>query len=161
MTTIPEPIYCTSDELRAELNLDDEVLDDAEATRVIQDAEDIIDRFLGGWSLDGQEETGRKVLQIDVEPWQWAKLTRAAVKLAARFYTEPSVLEQFYQETKGPDFSVSGPKGGTLVRMLGVRVLALLDDSGLRRLAGHARAGRRNPIRQTYTRFLERTRFTG
>jgi hypothetical protein len=162
MTELTEPIYCTAAALRTELALNEAALPDAAATSKIQDAEDVIDRMLGGWFWGPNEQTGRKVTQGDVMPWQWAKLTRATVKLAARLYNDPSRLEQIYEITRGPDFSAQGLKGGALVHIIGVQVLALIDDSGLRRIAGHARQGRgRRGIKGTYERFLTATRHDG
>lgn len=162
MTSIPEPIYCTTAQLVAELEVgSDAVPDNAVATRTIEDAEDLIDRMLGGWFWGPNEQTGRKVTQGDVMPWQWSKLTRATVKLAARLYRDPSVLDQVYQTISGPDFSASGPKGGALVKMIGVQVLALLDDSGLRRIAGRATQGRGRRRKPGYERFLTATRHDG
>lgn len=159
--TMSEPYYCTSNELRTELGLNAEALPDPIAIAKIQDAEDLIDRLLGGWAWGEEESTGRKVVQGDVMPWQWAKLIRATVKLSARIYQQPDLLDQTYQTVSGPDFSFSGPKGGALVHMIGVQVLALLDDSGLRRIAGRARQGRRHRIKGTYERFLRATRHDG
>jgi hypothetical protein len=162
MTVTPEPIYCTVEELRAELELDSEAVpDDGMAKRAIEDAEDIIDRILGGWFWGPNEDTGRKVTQGDVMAWQWTKLTRATMKLSARLYRDPSLLEQAYESESGPDFSHSGPKGGALVTMIGVQVLALLDDSGLRRIAGRSTQGRGHRYRAAYERFLAATRHDG
>jgi hypothetical protein len=155
MTTLTEPIYASVEELQAEL-ADGPVPDGAAATRVIQDAEDVIDRFLGGARWWPEETTGRKVVQANVLPWQWAKLTRATVKLAARLYRDSTLLtEQAFETIRGPDFSATKPSGGAAVRLLGIQVLALLDDSGLRQLAGRARqGGRRRGMRPDYERFL-------
>lgn len=160
--TTTEPYYCTTAELVAELEVGEgTVPDDTIAIRAIQDAEDLIDRLLGGWYWGPNELTGRKVTQGDVMAWQWSKLQRATVKLAARLYRDPSVLEQVYQVVSGPDFTASGPKGGALVHMIGVHVLSLLDDSGLRRIAGRSRQGRGPRIKGTYERFLRATRHDG
>jgi hypothetical protein len=163
MTTLAEPIYCTVAELVAELEAQEAsgIPDTTRAIRQIEDAEDLIDRLLGGWYWGPNEETGRKVTQGDVMSYQWAKLTRATVKLAARLYQQPKLLDQVYQAVRGPDFSFTGPKGGALVTIIGVQVLALLDDSGLRRVAGHARPGRGRGIRAGYERFLTATRHDG
>lgn len=162
MTVTPEPIYCTTAELVTELEVGEgAVPDDAIARRAIEDAEDLIDRVLGGWYWGPNEQTGRKVVQGDVMAWQWTKLTRATVKLAARLYRDPSLLEQSFEATRGPDFSVQGPKGGALVRIMGVQVLALLDDSGLRRIVGRANKGRGHRYRQGFERFLSATRHDG
>src|ERR1035437_673958 len=162
MTVETEPLYCSTAELVPEFEVDSETIpDDAVALRTILDAEDLIDRILGGWYGTPNEQTGRKVTKGDVMAWQWSKLPRATVKLAVRLYNDPSVLEQIYEATRGPDFSMQGPKGGALVHMIGVQVLALLDDSGLRRIAGRGRAGRRYRIKPAYQRFLAATRHDG
>jgi hypothetical protein len=157
-----EPYYCTTEELRAELEVGEgTVPDDTIAKRTIEDAEDLVDRMLGGWFWGPNEQTGRKVTEGDVMSWQWAKLKRATVKLSARIYRDPSLLEQVYEATRGPDFSMQGPKGGALVHLIGVQVLALIDDSGLRRIAGRSRQGRGKRIKGTYERFLTATRHDG
>ena len=156
-----EPYYCTIAELRTELGLSEGALPDATATARIEDAEDLIDRLLGGWYWGPNEATGRKVTAGDVMSWQFSKLTRATRKMAARLYRDPNLLDQVYESVRGPDFSMTGPKGGALVRMLGVQVLALLDDSGLRRIAGRSRQGRGRRIKAGYERFLTATRFDG
>lgn len=151
--------YATPTELRAALDVDQNVLDDAAATALILDAEDLIDRVLGGWPPD--ETTGRKIVQGDVEAWQWAKLGRATAKLAARLHRDPGLLSSpVYRSVSGPDFSFVGPQGGGAGQVFGVQVLALLDDSGLRRVAGRAVTGspRRKP---EYDRFLSATRHDG
>jgi hypothetical protein len=157
-----EPYYCSTEELRGELEVGEgTVPDDTIAKRTIEDAEDLVDRMLGGWFWGPNELTGRKVTEGDVMAWQWAKLKRATVKLAARIYRDPSLLDQVYEAIRGPDFSMQGPKGSALVHMIGVQVLALIDDSGLRRIAGRSRQGRGRRIKGTYERFLTATRHDG
>lgn len=152
--------YATPTELRAHLDVDQNGLADAAATALILDAEDLIDRVLGGWPPD--ETTGRKITQGDVEAWQWAKLTRATVKLAARLHRDPGLLTSpAYRSVAGPDFSFSGPQGGGAAHTLGVQVLALLDDSCLRRLAGRAVTGASGRTAPEYERFLHATRHDG
>lgn len=153
-----EPIYTTEAALEAELNGVD--MPTATAVGLIQDAEDLIDRALGGWPPD--ETTGRKIAQGDVEAWQWAKLSRATVKLAARLYRNPGLLSSpAYRSVSGPDFSFSGPQGGGAAQIFGVQVLALLDDSCLRRIAGRAVTGGWRHRKPEYDRFLNATRHDG
>jgi hypothetical protein len=73
-----EPIYTTEAALETELGVD---LPTATAVGLIQDAEDLIDRALGGWPPD--ETTGRKIAQGDVEAWQCAR-TAAATGIFSR-----------------------------------------------------------------------------
>lgn len=131
-----EPYYCTEDQLRDELGVNASTLTNDAAVALIETAEDITDALLGSWPTD--EESGRKVVEADVEEWQWKKLGRFVVKLAALMYRQPKLLEGRRWETEsGPDFSVSGPIGGVLPPYL----LGVLDATNLRRLAGRARPG--------------------
>ena len=105
---------------------------------MILEAEDFTDGLLGGWPID--ETTGRKIVEADVEAWQWSKLNRAVLLLAAELYASPDVLRRArYRREKGPDFEFEDPLGGGVLS----RYLTVLDDSGLRRLSGRARPGRR------------------
>lgn len=130
--TTAEPVvtttYATVQELRDEIVLTDDQLTDQEAKRIILDAEDYIDDELGLWTPN--ETTGRKIVQADVEAWQWAKLRRATVKLAAALHGNPKLTAQRFRRQKGPDFEVDGPMGSPLP----TTVISLLDQSGLRRL---------------------------
>lgn len=153
-------LYSTTALLRTQLGVDFTVLSNTAATVLLSDACEIIDRLLGGWYPD--EATGRKIDEDDVEAWQWAKLQRATTLLAARLHGNSALVEQFWSTVSGPDFSRSGPAGGSLARILGVQTLALLDNSGLRRLAGRAHAGgagRR--MKPGYQRFLDATLHNG
>lgn len=133
-----EPYYCTAAELRTYLNVSSGTLSDSAAIVLIQDAEDWIDTLLGGWPID--ETTGRKILQADVLAWQWAKLGRATIKTAGAVYHDPTLLTvRRYRREKGPDFEVEDPLGGGAL----TPAVALLNASGLRRLAGRAVAGTR------------------
>ena len=133
-----EPYYCTAAELRTYLNVSSGTLSDSAAIVLIQDAEDWIDTLLGGWPVD--ETTGRKILQADVLAWQWAKLGRATIKTAGAVYHDPTLLTvRRYRREKGPDFEVEDPLGGGAL----TPAVALLNASGLRRLAGRAVAGTR------------------
>lgn len=151
--------YATATELRTELDVTALILTDAAAEKLIADAEDLVDTMLGGWEPD--TTTGRKITQTDVETWQWAKLKRATVKVAANLHRNPGVLSSAqWDEVKGPDFWFVGRIGGPLAAIATPIVLALLDDSGLRRLAGRARSG---PYRRRseFDRFLRATRHNG
>lgn len=152
---MPEPIYTTPADVRAVLGVDNTVLPDDKATALIQDCEDAIDRLLGGWPLD--QTTGRKIVQTSVRPWQWTKLARATAKLAAKAWNDPDLLSaQRFQSEQGRDVTRTGPSGPKVGR----DVIALLDDSGLRLLAGRATSGRRR-LRPDFARFLAATRHDG
>lgn len=126
---------------------------------MIEDAEDIVDSLLGAWPPDADASTGRKVIQTEVEPWQWNKLTRATTKVAARLYGDSGILDNAqWSSVSGPDFSLSGPLGGQAVRVIGTQAAVLLDDSLLRRLKGRARPG--SP-RGRYASFFNATRHDG
>lgn len=132
-----EPYYTSANALRTELGgLTSGQLSDAAATLLIQQAEDRIDGLLGGWPVD--ETTLRKIVEDEVESWQWSLLGRATVGLAALLYGTPNLLTQpRYRREKGPDFEVEDPLGGVIPDT----VLGPLNGSGLRRLAGRALPG--------------------
>ena len=131
-------VYATATELRSAVGASLSELPDARAEAVILEAEDFTDGLLGGWPID--ETTGRKIVEADVEAWQWSKLNRAVLLLAAELYASPDVLRRArYRREKGPDFEFEDPLGGGVLS----RYLTVLDDSGLRRLGGRARPGRR------------------
>jgi hypothetical protein len=128
---MPEPYYTTTAALIAEPGL--AAVSAADATKIIENAEDLIDELLGGWPID--KTTGRKIVQAQVEAWQWTKLGRATLKLAVALYKEPDLARRNrWASEKGPDFAVSGPIGGAIA----TEVLAPLNQSGLRRIAGRA-----------------------
>lgn len=152
----PTVHYAEPDELRDVLGLTEDVLPDKRALRLIRDAEDTIDRLLGA-SILPDETTGRKILEADVEAWQWEKLRRATVAVAELLHSNPELARgQQWRSVSGPDFSFAGPQGATV----GAQVIALLDDSGLRRLATRAVAGP-GRMRADYDRFLKATRHNG
>lgn len=124
----------------------------AKGIATIENAEDVIDDLLGRPTSD-PATTGRKVVQTDVEAWQWAKLKRATIKLAAALWANPNLVGgRRWRSESGPDFSFSGPQGS----QVGGQVLALLTASGLRHLAGRATRGRRS-----YESFFAATRHDG
>lgn len=139
-----EPCYTTPDAVRGELGLSMDDLPDDAAVALIRDAEDAIDARLGFRLVD--PDTGRKVVQADVEPWQWDKLSAATVKLAALIHSDPTVVDgPQWQSVTGPDFATVGPLGPSVGR----RVINLLNASGLRRMGGRAvnRCGTGAPMR--------------
>lgn len=160
LVTAPHGTYTTPGALRLELNMDEDdtdTLSDVAATKLILDAEDAVDAMLGVGYLWVDEDTGRKVVEADVEGWQWSKLDRATAKMAAALYRDPTMMSgQRYNKITGPDFSREGPLGA----QAGSQITALLDDSRLRRLT--SRAGNGGPrMRDGYVRFLAATRHNG
>lgn len=156
---MPEPYYSTTVLLNAELGVTP-ALSDAQALVHIQDAEDLVDGVLDAWLPD--ETTGRKIVEADVDAWQWAKLTRATTKVAANLYRNPGVLTTAqYRRVKGPDFEFEDVLGGTLAAILTPNIITILNDSGLRNIAGRAHAGPRPRIRADHDRFLRATRHDG
>lgn len=146
-------VYATASELRTELGVNNTMLPDAAANALILEAEDFTDSLLGGWPID--ETTGRKIEQSDVEAWQWTKLKRAVLLLAAELYSTPTLLQRpRYRREKGPDFEFEDPLGGGILS----RYLAVLNDSGLRRAGGRATAGCRPAARRRYADFFDRER---
>lgn len=124
----PAGAYTTVGALRSELGLDDTQLSDAQATKLCEDASDLIDELLGARPVD--ETTGRKVVESDEEAWRWIKLTRAALKLAVRLHSQPKLTEMLWRKVRGPDFWFEDPSGSEF----GQDVEALLNQSGFRRL---------------------------
>ncbi len=130
--------YATATALRSALGVNSTTLPDARAEALILEAEDFTDALLGAWPIDAT--TGRKIVQADVEAWQWAKLNRAVLLLAGELYSNADVLRRpRYRREKGPDFEFEDPLVGCVL----ARYLNVLDDSGLRRMYGRARAGAR------------------
>lgn len=128
-----EPYYTTATALRSYLGVNSTTLPDARALVLIESAEDAIDQMLGAWPVD--ETTGRRIVQSDIEAWQWSKLGRATMLLAAQLYSKPDALQgPRYRKESGPDFAVEDPLTGPVPST----VMTVLDASGLRRLAGRA-----------------------
>lgn len=129
--------YTNPTALRAELGLEVAELPDEEAWPLIVDAEDLIDEELGARLVD--QTTGRKVVQDQVQAWQWDKLGRATAKLAAALRASPELaVGQRWQRVRGPDFETEGPLGPTH----GPTVGAILSQTGLRRLTTSMARGR-------------------
>lgn len=129
---MPEPFYCTAAEVRTELGVDTTVLNDADGSRLIQDAEDVIDDALGIAPVD--QTTGRKVVQTQVMAWQWTKVKRATLKVCRFLFQNPDWLATQRHASVGGDESVGSPYGFPVPA-----AAALLDDSGLREIVTHAR----------------------
>lgn len=131
-------IYATVAQVRAEPEVPDAAPPaDAEIEALITQAEDHLDAWLGSWAIqvDGPS-AGRKIVQADIEAWQWTKLQRAATRLAARLFAKPSLLQgPEYGQTSGPDFSTSKWRG---IAARIPDVVAPLNSSGLRNLSGRA-----------------------
>lgn len=127
-----EPVYATAEQLRVEVGLaadDTGSLSDADAARLIENAEDRIDSILPqrAWARPGArilpqppatdplETLGRKVDPAQLDGWQADKLARATCKAAALERADPKAYAgQQWKSVSGPDFSYSGPttKGG-------------------------------------------------
>lgn len=130
--------YATEDELRTELGVAEAVLSDAAAAILITDAELFIDLLIGnrGISLP----SGRKVVEADVEAYQWTAVNRATVKLAADLYRNPKAYRGAqWKSVSGPDFSVSGPLFAAASSAAEAIAGPLLTSSGLRRAGVMAR----------------------
>lgn len=136
------PTYATAADLRAEYTpeLSADQLPDAEANRLIEQAEDLIDDALGARTID--TDTGRKVRfgDFDEGDWRLEKLRDATAALAKRISEEPDLLSRERFGSVSGEVSLSSPRGSRY----GARVEALLNASGLRRLTATATAGNRN-----------------
>lgn len=136
------PNYATVAALRAEPGMGD--LSDADAARLIADAEDRVDELVVGFSgID--PETGRRVRVADLaDEWRRSKLQRATVILAATAQRTPGAFDPpRYASVSGPDFSKSQPIGsGIAPAAKTARRLAaqLLADAGLRLTGARASA---------------------
>lgn len=129
------PTYQTAAALRTELGFDATTLPDAAADKILLTAEDLVDGALGPRPVD--ITTGRRVVQANVEAWQWAKLQRATLKLAVGLYGNPNLATGTrYRRVSGPDFSFSDPVGGGGSVELGPEIEAILSASGLRLVRG-------------------------
>lgn len=131
--------YTTPTLLRAEIGTTETDLTDTAAVKLILTAEDITDELLGRYETD--ETTGRKIVEADVDAWQWTKLQRFATLLAAYIHANPTITtDRQYRTISGPDFSFSGPldSGSWIPRSF----ISVLDQSRLRRLTTVAVSGR-------------------
>lgn len=125
--------YAAAAALRTELGVNASTLPDADANRLIETAEDLIDGELAQPLDDNGDPypidttTGRRITEADVDAWRWAKLGRATVLVAAELYVSPGLAKgrQWHAES-GPDFSFTGPLGSDLGR----QVASLLAATG-------------------------------
>lgn len=127
--------YITEAELLAEPDVPDDTAA-ADIQRAIDQAEDQIDDWLGARPRD--PATGRLVVEQHVEAWQWSKLKRATVRLAAKLVLNPDLFTPAaYDEIAGPDFRKKGPRSA--VAAAGLSDVSLpLNSSGLRVLSARA-----------------------
>ena len=119
-------VYTTPAAVRTAAGVLEAALSDPDAERLIAFAEDRIDSLLAGRAVD--PTTGRKVVEVDVEAWQWTKLGTATARLAARFYATPDLIDDVrFRRVSGPEFTLDGPVGDAL----GPNVTGPLRDSAL------------------------------
>lgn len=138
---MPEPYYATPDDLRAALGLGIGALSDADATRILEDAEDWVDRMAGPVQVD--LTTGRVYTVGILQPFQTDKLREATLELAACLQRNPKALTRAaYARVRGPDFEQmlphfgGMPADGTYSLQ---RAVSLLDRGNLRRLVARVR----------------------
>lgn len=130
--------YATVAQLRAEPEVPDAAPpDDATLEALIAQASDQIDEWIGARPIvETGGAAGRKIDQAVVIGWQWTKLQRAVVRLAARLYADPGILTgPQWGSVSGPDFSKSSPAP---TRRRIADVIAPLNASGLRVTGGRA-----------------------
>lgn len=130
--------YATVAQLRAEPEVPD-AADDATLEALIEQASDQIDEWIGPRPVvTTGAAAGRRVDETSVLAWQWTKLQRAVVRLAARLYADPNVLVgAAWSSISGPDFSKSGPAPS---RRRISDVVSPLNASGLRVTGARATA---------------------
>jgi hypothetical protein len=124
-----EPYYATAVELRSALGgLSEEVLPDADATKLIVEAEDLVDERLANRPID--TDTGRKVKLADYDgddAWRLRKLAEATLEVASVIFADPDVARRQRVRSTSGDVSTSSPYGPAY----GERAQALLNASGL------------------------------
>lgn len=141
------PTYSTPTSLRTFLGVDSAALPDPEATRLIELAEDRLDRIVGPGPVD--VTTGRAVMLTGLAAWRLAKLAQATNTIAGLLRTNPAAfVPRDDVQSKGPDFEVvtranvvSGRYNSGLPQETidALRMAAgLLDAAGLRRLTARA-----------------------
>lgn len=130
-------MYATPTELRDSLGVSSGDLPDEKAEALLEAASDQIDGMLGARQINA--ETGRRVTESQVYTWQYAKIKRAAIKIASALYSSPELLiEQQFDRVKGPDFETQGPlRRGSAI--FGDEVIQLVAGSCLAVLSGRAR----------------------
>jgi hypothetical protein len=136
---MPEPYYASADDLRARLNVSEEMLPDEESVKLLSAAETLVDERLGNWPVN--EETGRKIDVEDesIKPWRLEKLAGATVEVAAVIFEDPGVVSRQRARFSSGDVSVSGFYGPAF----GELGAALLNQSGLVRNTARMSGGSR------------------
>lgn len=132
-------VYTTVTLMRGEPEVPDTAPpSDSDLETFITRAEDQIDEWLGPYALHTTgASAGRKIAQADIASWRWAKLQRAATRLAVRLYVAGDVLEEpEWDEISGPRFRKKGYRGAARAKL--PDVIAPLRASGL--IARTARA---------------------
>lgn len=131
-----DPVYTTAAELRADPDVPDD-LDDARAVKLINSAEDLVDRLVGpGVGFAG----GRKLEPARLTADAREALSEVTTLLAAEEYADPAAfLPPAGRSISGPEFSVSDVAGNPAgIRAL-ERAAAILDAHRLRSLGGRLR----------------------
>lgn len=131
-----EPYYATLAELRSALKVDETVLPDAEATELLEAAEDLVDDRLGPWPID--PASGRKIIPAEVEEWQAKKLADATLEVCKVLFGDPGVERRQRFRSIAGDVATGSPYGAAY----GERFEVLLSASGLAFKFAHARARR-------------------
>lgn len=123
-------IYATAAEVRAEPEVPDAAADVDVEARIAQ-AEEWIDGKIAYLPIqDVGPSLGRRIVEADVGAIAWTKIKRATIRLAARLWENPKVLQPpAYGSVSGPDFSRSGPAS---VASRIPDVIEPLNASGLR-----------------------------
>lgn len=112
-------------------------LPDPKAEALLEAASDQVDGMLGARAINA--DTGRRVTESQVYPWQYARIKSATIKIASTLFSNPEILtEQQFDRVKGPDFETQGPirKGASI---FGDEVIHLVAGSCLAVLSGRAR----------------------
>lgn len=131
-----DPLYTTVAALRADPDVPDD-LDEARAIKLINSAEDLVDRLLGpGIAFAGARKLDPARLTADARD----ALSTITALLAAEEYADPvTFLPPAGRSISGPDFSISdvarNPAGVAILE----RAAAVLDAHGLRALGGRLR----------------------
>jgi len=137
--------------MQAEVGVSSTTLPDEAAKALVRAAEGEVDYLIGARPID--TTTGRKVNIGDVEVWQWGKLKRATLILAADLYASPDAFQPSkWDRVEGPDFRFIGAKWA-----INRQAVNELDQSGLRRLSGMSTGQQRS----RFDSFFAATRHNG
>lgn len=133
-----DPLYTTVEALRADPDVPDD-LDEAQATKLINSAEDLVDRLVGP-GVHAGADTGRKLSPARLSADASDALSTITALLAAEEYADPATfLPPAGRSISGPDFSISDVAGNPVGVRLLERAAATLDAHGLRALGGRLR----------------------